>query len=270
MRRGARTGSDVFVVRISRDMFDLSGKVAIVTGGSRGIGKAICHGLATFGAAVVAAGISPGNEDTARQIREAGGRAVYVPCDVSRPDQCRNAVSQALATFGRLDILVNNAGTATVDPAEAVTEEEWDRVIGVNLKGLFFMSQAAARVMIERRTGGRIINIGSIFGTVGSEIGASVYHASKGGVMILTRALACEWAKYGILVNTIGPGFIRTEMTRSIEDDPELYRLIRDRHALKRFGVPEEIVGAVIFFASDASTFVTGQNLYIDGGYTVW
>lgn len=270
MRRGARTGSDVFVVRISRDMFDLSGKVAIVTGGSRGIGKAICHGLATFGAAVVAAGISPGNEDTARQIREAGGRAVYVPCDVSRPDQCRNAVSQALATFGRLDILVNNAGTATVDPAEAVTEEEWDRVIGVNLKGLFFMSQAAARVMIERRTGGRIINIGSIFGTVGSEIGASVYHASKGGVMILTRALACEWAKYGILVNTIGPGFIRTEKTRSIEDDPELYRLIRDRHALKRFGVPEEIVRAVIFFASDASTFVTGQNLYIDGGYTVW
>ncbi|MDI7249148.1 MAG: SDR family oxidoreductase, partial [Bacillota bacterium] len=187
-----------------------------------------------------------------------------------KPDQCRNAVAQAVATFGRLDILVNNAGTATVDPAEAVTEEEWDRVIGVNLRGLFFMSQAAARVMIERKTGGRIVNIGSIFGTVGSEIGASVYHASKGGVMILTRALACEWAKYGILVNTIGPGFIRTEMTRSIEEDPELYRLIRDRHALKRFGVPEEIVGAVIFFASDASTFVTGQNLYIDGGYTVW
>ena len=257
-------------MHVSRDMFDLTGKVALVTGGSRGIGKAICHGLATFGAAVAVTGISPGNEDTARQIREAGGRAQYIPCDVSSPEQCRNAVAQTLASFGGLDILVNNAGVATVDPAEAVTEEEWDRVIGVNLRGLFFMSQAVARVMIERKTGGRIINVGSIFGTVGSEIGASVYHASKGGVMILTRALACEWAKYGILVNTIGPGFIKTEMTKSIEEAPELYRLLRDRHALKRFGVPEEIVGAVIFFASDGSTFVTGQNLYIDGGYTVW
>lgn len=257
-------------MEISRNVFDLTGKVALVTGGSRGIGKAICHGLATFGAAVAVAGISPRNEDTAREIRQRGGKAVYIPCDVSSPQQSRVAVAKAVETFGQLNILVNNAGVATVDPAEQVTEEEWDRVLAVNLRGLFFMSQAAARAMIKQKTGGRIINIGSIFGTVGSEIGASVYHASKGGIVILTRALACEWAKYGILVNAIGPGFIKTEMTKSIEEAPELYRLLRDRHALKRFGAPEEVVGAVVFFASEASGFVTGQNLYVDGGYTVW
>lgn len=257
-------------MKIDRSLFDLTGKVAIVTGGSRGIGKAICHGLAAFGASVAIAGVSPGNEKTAAEIRDSGGKAVYIPCDVSKPEDSRRAVARTVEGFGRLDVLVNNAGVATVDPAERVTEEEWDRVLGVNLKGLFFMSQAAANAMITLKSGGRIINIGSIYGTVGSEIGASVYHASKGGVLILTRALACEWAKYGILVNTVGPGFIKTEMTKSIEETPELYRLLRDRHALKRFGEPEEVVGAVIFFASEASRFVTGQNLYVDGGYTVW
>jgi len=257
-------------VEIPRNLFSLDGKVAIVTGGSRGIGKAICLGLSAFGAAVAITGISPENEKTVEEITGHGGKAIFIPCDVSVPEESRQAVAGTVETFGKLDILVNNAGVASVDPAEKVSEEEWDRVIGVNLRGLFFMSQAAAQVMIKQGKGGRIINIGSIFGITGSEIGASVYHAAKGGVMILTRALACEWAKYGILVNTIGPGFIKTEMTRSIEESPELYKLLRDRHALKRFGVPEEIVGAVVFFASDASTFVTGQNLYVDGGYTAW
>lgn len=257
-------------MRIDKSMFDLTGKAAVVTGGSKGIGKAICRGLASFGASVAIAGVSPKNEDTAEEIRASGGSAIYVPCDVSVPAQSRRAVEKAEEAFGRLDILVNNAGVATVDPAEKVTEEEWDRVLGVNLRGAFFMSRAAAEAMIRRKTGGRIINIGSIFGTVGSTIGVSVYHASKGGVLILTRALACEWAKYGILVNTVGPGFIRTEMTRAIEQDPKTYESLVERHALKRFGEPEEIVGAVIFFASEASSFVTGQNLYVDGGYTVW
>lgn len=257
-------------MEITRNLFNLDGKVAIVTGGSRGIGKAICLGLSTFGASVAVTGVSPENQRTVQEITNRGRKAIFIPCDVSIPENSRRAVAKTVETFGKLDILVNNAGVATVDPAEKVTEEEWDRVIGVNLRGLFFMSQAAAQVMIKQGTGGRIINIGSIFGIAGSEIGASVYHAAKGGVMILTRALACEWAKYGILVNTIGPGFIKTEMTKPIQESPELYKLIKDRHALKRFGVPEEIVGAVVFFASDASTFVTGQNLYVDGGYTAW
>jgi NAD(P)-dependent dehydrogenase (short-subunit alcohol dehydrogenase family) len=242
----------------------------MVTGGSRGIGKAACLALAAFGASVAVTGVSDRNEATVEEIGKSGGKAVYIPCDVSEVRQSRAAVRKTLETFGRLDILVNNAGIDGVDPAESVTEEEWDRVMAVNLRGLFFMSQAAAKAMIEGKRGGRIINIGSIFGTVGSEIGASVYHATKGGVVILTRALACEWAKYGILVNAIGPGFIKTEMTKSIQEAPELYQLLKDRHALKRFGTPSEVAGAVVFFASEASSFVTGQNLYVDGGYTAW
>ena len=257
-------------LEVGPKLFDLSGKVAVVTGGSRGIGKAICIGLSRFGAKVAITGVSEKNQETADEINESGGQAVYIRCDVSNPRESQDAVRRTVETFGRLDILVNNAGVATVDPAESVSEKEWDRVMSVNLRGLFFMSQAAAKVMIAQKSGGRIINIGSIFGRVGSEIGASVYHASKGGVVTLTRALACEWAKYGILVNTIGPGFIKTEMTKGIQESPELYQTLRDRHALKRFGIPEEVVGAVIFFASEASSFVTGQNLYVDGGYTAW
>lgn len=255
---------------VYRRMFDLAGKTAIVTGGSRGIGKAACKSLAAFGAKVVVAGISDGNQATADEIGKEGGQAIFVRCDVSRVDQSRETVRQALSRFGSVDILVNNAGIAAVDPAEVVTEEEWDRVMAVNLRGLFFMSQAAAKAMIEAKRGGRIINIGSVFGRVGSEMGASVYHATKGAIVVLTRALACEWAKYGILVNAIGPGFIKTEMTRSIEEAPDLYRLLEERHALKRFGMPDEIAGAIIYFASEASGFVTGQNLYVDGGYTAW
>jgi NAD(P)-dependent dehydrogenase (short-subunit alcohol dehydrogenase family) len=251
-------------------MFDLSGRTAVVTGGSRGIGKAACLALAAFGANVVVTGVSDANQATVDEINKAGGKSVFVRCDVSKVTQSEAAVRKAVQTFGGIDTLVNNAGVAAVDPAEVVSQEEWDRVMSVNLRGLFFMSQAAAKAMIERKKGGRIINIGSIFGTVGSEMGASVYHASKGGIVVLTRALACEWAKYGILVNAIGPGFIRTEMTRSIEESPELYQLVKDRHALKRFGTPDEVAGAIIFFASDASRFVTGQNLYVDGGYTAW
>lgn len=251
-------------------IFDLSGKTAIVTGGSRGIGKAACLALAAFGANVAVTGVSAGNQATVDEIVKSGGKASYIHCDVSHPEDSEAAARKTVEAFGGLDVLVNNAGVAAIDPAETVTEAEWDRVMSVNLRGLFFMSQAAARVMIAAKKGGRIINIGSIFGAVGSEMGASVYHAAKGGIVVLTRALACEWAKYGILVNAIGPGFIKTEMTQTIEDSPELYRLLKDRHALKRFGTPDEVAGAIIYFASDASGFVTGQNLYVDGGYTAW
>jgi len=253
-----------------RKMFDLEGKTAIVTGGSRGIGRAASLALAAFGAKVTVADIVDATQGTALEIRKNGGEAMFVHCDVSKPEQSEECVRRTVEAFGGVDILVNNAGVGGVDPAENVTEEEWDRIMGVNLRGLFFMSQAAGRVMIKSGKGGRIINIGSIFGRVGSEMGATVYHASKGGIVVLTRALACEWAKYGILVNAIGPGFIKTEMTKGLEEAPELYHLLQERHALKRFGMPDEIAGAVVYFASDASKFVTGQNLYVDGGYTAW
>lgn len=256
---------------INRDLFDLTGKVALVTGGSRGIGRAICLGLATFGADVAVVARTPETgQDTARKVEDLGRRSVFVQADVANLAEVRRAADETVNRLGRLDILVNNAGIGVQDPAENVTPEEWDRVIGVNLKGLFFMSQAAAKVMIARGEGGRIINIASIFGIVGSELGASVYHASKGAVVNLTRALACEWAKYNILVNSIGPGFIVTDMTKAIQEMPALAELLEKRHALGRFGCPEEIVGATVFLASRASTFVTGENLFVDGGYTAW
>jgi len=256
---------------ITADLFDLTGKVAVVTGGSRGIGRAVCLGLATFGAdvAVVARDPVTGN-DTARKVREMGRKGIFVPADVGRVEDVRRAAREIVETLGRIDILVNNAGIGARSAAEAVTEEEWDTIIGVNLKGLFFFSQEAAKDMIARGEGGRIINVASIFGIVGSELGASVYHASKGAVVNLTRALACEWAKYNILVNSIGPGFIVTDMTKAIQEMPALAELLEKRHALGRFGCPEEIVGAVLFLAGRASTFVTGENLFVDGGYTAW
>ncbi|RJQ08220.1 MAG: glucose 1-dehydrogenase [Bacillota bacterium] len=257
--------------RISRDLFDLTGKVAIVTGGSRGIGRAICLGLATFGAdVVVLARDRVTGEDAAARVREKGTRSLFIQADVADIAETARAAERTRAEFGRLDILVNNAGIGAQEPAEKVTSAEWDAIIGVNLKGLFFMSQAAAKVMIDQGEGGRIINIASIFGIVGSELGASVYHASKGAVVNLTRALACEWAKYNILVNSIGPGFIVTDMTKAIQEMPVLAELLEKRHALGRFGCPEEIVGATVFLASRASTFVTGENLFVDGGYTAW
>jgi len=256
---------------IRPDLFDLDGKVAIVTGGSRGIGRAICLGLATFGAdvAVLARDETTG-QDTARRVGKLGRKAIFVRTDVSSVTDTRRAVEETVKRFGGLDILVNNAGVGVQAPAERVTPEEWDEVIGVNLRGLFFMSQAAAKVMIERGQGGRIINIASIFGIVGSELGASVYHASKGAVVNLTRALACEWAKYNILVNCIGPGFIVTDMIKALQEVPAVAEVLEKRHALGRFGCPEEIVGAVVFLAGRASTFVTGENLFVDGGYTAW
>ncbi len=257
-------------MEIDADLFRLDGKVALVTGGSRGIGKAICLGLATFGADVGILGISSATADTVREIERRGRRALFVPTDVSRIDEVRAGVAEVERVLGGIDILVNNAGVGVVTPAEAVTEEEWHQVMGVNLRGLFFTSQAVGQSMIRRGRGGRIINIASIFGIVGSELGASVYHASKGAVVNLTRALACEWAKHGILVNSIGPGFIVTDMTAAIHEQPRLEELLTRRHALGRFGRPEEIVGAVIFMASAASTFVTGENLFVDGGYTAW
>lgn len=257
-------------VKITRDLFNLDGKVAIVTGGSRGIGKAVAKGLAVFGADVAILGRSPKTEETVSEIRAIGRRSIFVPTDVGNVEQSRSGVRRVVEEFGTVDILVNNAGIATVEPAEEVTPDEWDAVMAVNLRGMFFMAQVVAQVLISQRKPGRIINIGSIFGIVGSEIGASVYHATKGGIVNLTRALACEWARYRILVNCIGPGFIVTDMTQGLREDPGLKHAIENRHALKRFGAPEEIVGAVVFLASDASTFVTGENLFVDGGYTAW
>lgn len=257
-------------ISINRDLFNLDGKVAIVTGGSRGIGKAAAKGLAVFGANVAILGRNPKTEETVSEIQAIGRKAIFIPTDIGDVAQSRAGVRRTVDEFGTVDILVNNAGIALMHPAEEISPEEWDSVMAVNLRGMFFAAQAVAQVLISQKKPGRIINIGSIFGIVGSEIGVSVYHATKGAIVNLTRALACEWARYGILVNCIGPGFIVTDMTQALREAPHLGEAIQNRHALKRFGKPEEIVGAVIFLASDASTFVTGENLFVDGGYTAW
>jgi NAD(P)-dependent dehydrogenase (short-subunit alcohol dehydrogenase family) len=269
------TGSQAFCDQpqfdINRNLFDLTGKVAVVTGGSRGIGASVCVGLATFGAdvAVLARDSVTGNE-IAQKVQALGTRGVFFSTDVGDISQCTRAIDRTVAELGRVDILVNNAGIGFTSAAEAVKPDEWEQVMAVNLRGLFFMSQAAAKQMIVQGEGGRIINVASIFGVVGSELGASVYHASKGAVVNLTRALACEWAKHNILVNSIGPGFIVTDMTAAIQQQPALADMLEHRHALGRFGCPEECVGAVVFLSSRASTFVTGENLFVDGGYTAW
>jgi 2-deoxy-D-gluconate 3-dehydrogenase len=257
-------------LEVTRNLFNLDGRVALVTGGSRGIGRAISLGLATFGADVAILGLSPKTEEVIDEIRRLGRRGLFVKGNVADVADSRRAVGQIAADLGKIDILVNNAGVGPTHPAAEVTPEEWDEVMGVNIRGLFFITQAVGKQMIKRGQGGRVINIGSIFGIVGSEIGASVYHAAKGSIVVLTRALACEWAKSGILVNSIGPGFITTDLTKELQTTPVLGDLIKNRHALGRFGRPEEIVGAVVLMAGDGATFITGQNLYVDGGYTAW
>lgn len=257
-------------MEVTRNLFNLDGRVALVTGGSRGIGRAISLGLAAFGADVAILGLSPKTEEVIDEISKLGARGLFIKGNVADIGESRRAVDRVVGELGKIDILINNAGVGTAHPAEQVTPDEWDEVMGVNVRGLFFITQAVGKHMIGRRQGGRVINIGSIFGIVGSEIGASVYHAAKGSIVVLTRALACEWAKYGILVNSIGPGFITTDMTKELQATPVLGDLIKNRHALGRFGRPEEIVGAAVLLAGDGATFITGQNLFVDGGYTAW
>ena len=180
-------------------------------------------------------------------------------------------IAQTVERFGTLDILVNNAGTAVVGPPETISLADWKRVVDVNLTGVFLCAREAAKAMIAAGRGGRIINIASILGAVASEpVPAAAYDATKGAVVNLTRDLAVHWAPKGILVNAIGPAYFPSEMTEGFLALPEMRREIERRTPLGRIGRPEELKGAVVFFASDASSYVTGQTLYVDGGWTAW
>jgi NAD(P)-dependent dehydrogenase (short-subunit alcohol dehydrogenase family) len=247
--------------------FSLRDKVAIVTGGSRGIGRAIALGFAKVGARVVIASRTPSAlDEVAREIESLGGRAVAVVADVSISKDVDHLVERALEAFGRIDILVNNAGISPIyKRAETVSEEEWDRIIEVNLKGVFLCCQAVGKVMIEQK-GGVIINMVS----VGAEVGLPrliAYCAAKGGVEQITKVLALEWAKHNIRVNAIGPAYVETDLTAGLRANPRLHAMIVEQTPLGRMAKPEEIVGAAIFLASDASSYVTGQTIYVDGGW---
>ena len=247
--------------------FSLAGQVAVVTGASRGIGHDLVVALASAGALVVAAVRSARDvDDLLGEVRTAGGSAVALEADLSDVDSIRRAVLRIVAETGRIDILVNNAGIGANRDALDVTESDWDSMMGVNLKGLFFVTQAVARPMIDRGYG-RIVSLSSQAGLVGIRRHA-VYSASKGGVNMLTRVLALEWAPHGITVNAIAPTFIRTPGTAERLDDPEFAADVLSRIPVGRFGTTADVAAAVLYLASPAAGLVTGTVLPLDGGWT--
>jgi NAD(P)-dependent dehydrogenase (short-subunit alcohol dehydrogenase family) len=253
------------------ELFDLSGRVAIVTGGGSGIGRQMATGLAEAGASLVLCARKPERcEEVAAELEQLGVRALGMRCDVREPAEVEAVVDRTKAELGSVDILVNNAGTSWGAPAEDYPLEGWQKVIDVNLTGVFLCSQAAGRVMIERQ-GGVIVNIASVAGLQGGPpeiMNTIAYNASKGGVIAFTRDLAVKWARHGIRVNAIAPGWFPSDMSGYVLDShgEELKRHI----PLGRFGGPHDLEGVVVFLASDASAYVTGHTLVVDGGESAW
>ena len=248
--------------------FRLDGRIALVTGAARGIGRAIALALADAGADVaVGVRVAGSADDLVETIQGLGRRSMSVPMDVADLSQIGPAVDAVVERFGRLDILVNNAGLGPANPAEVVEEADFDLTMAVNVKGLFFASQAAGRVMI-RQGEGRIINLSSQAGFVALPT-ESIYCASKAAVAHLTRCLAVEWGQHGITVNAVAPTFIRTDGTAADLEDPAFEADVRERIAgLHRIGEPVDVAGGVVFLASPAASLVTGTTLMIDGGWT--
>jgi NAD(P)-dependent dehydrogenase (short-subunit alcohol dehydrogenase family) len=249
--------------------FDVTGRVCLITGAGRGIGRELALAFAEAGAHVAAADLDgAAAQETAKEITGRGGRTLGIAMDVTRADSVAAGVAQVEAFgAGRLDVLVNNAGTNVLKPSDAITVDEWNRVFAVNVTGVFLCAQSAARVM-RRHGGGRIINVASIFGVVGPVLHAATpYAASKGAVVNMTRALAVEWARDGIRVNAVAPTYVRTDMTRARVDDADHRALMLERTPLRHILEPQDLVGALLFLASSASEFVTGHVLAVDAGW---
>jgi gluconate 5-dehydrogenase len=252
------------------DLFDLTGRVALVTGGSRGLGYEMAEGLAEAGAAVMLAArreqwLAPAVEE----FQARGFKCAGVLCDVARPDDVLMTVSRTIEAFGRLDILVNNAGVTWGQPAEELPLDKWKMVIDIDLTGAFLFAQAAGREMIRQQSG-RIINVASISGIVGTlpeGLHTSAYVAAKGGLIALTRELAAKWAMHNIRVNAIAPGFFPSRMTEKIIDQVEAS--IVAASPMRRVGREGELKGVAVFLAADASNYITGQTIVVDGGTTI-
>jgi len=254
-----------------KNLFDLSGKTAVVTGGSGGAGKAIAIGLALYGADVVVTARTLSTlEATADEVKKLGRKALPISCDVADPKSVDEMMSRTMKEFGKVDIMVTTAGIALRHPAEEMPVEDFQKVMGVNVKGTLLCCQAAAKEMIKRGEGGKIVTVGSIRGLQGHPAGYSAYGTSKGAVHLLTKQLATEWAKYQIHVNCIAPCIFWTPLTEPILSNEEMYKVFMQRIPLGRPAEPEDLVGAVVYLASDASAMVTGHILYIDGGTSAW
>jgi NAD(P)-dependent dehydrogenase (short-subunit alcohol dehydrogenase family) len=247
---------------------DLSGKVAIVTGGARGIGQACGRRLAADGASVLITDvIDDEGEAVAASIREDGDTAIFVHHDVSDEAQWIEVVERAKAEFGRVDVLVNNAGIGTFEDVEQETREGWDRMIAINQTGVW-LGMKHAGIAMKETGGGSIVNLSSIFGAVGG-FGASIaYHASKGAVRLMTKSAAIHWAKEGVRVNSVHPGFVDTSMLDQAKEDEQTMGAIVSMTPMGRLGRPEEVASMVAFLSSDEASYMTGSEVYVDGGWT--
>jgi sorbose reductase len=253
------------------DRFKLDGKTALVTGGGQGIGRGYAHALAEAGASVAIVDINP---DTARQvtegIRELGQQSISIVADVTVSADVKRMVDTVVEEWGKLDIAVNNAGRTIWSDTADMTEEDWDKVLDLNLKGVFLCAQAEARVMIPQKYG-RIINTASMSASIVNRPQAQAsYNASKAGVVHLTKSLAAEWAPHGIRVNCISPGYTLTALVNKIPEVAQHLPFWTELTPVGRLGQVEDLQGAIVFLASDASDFMTGHDLVIDGGYTIW
>jgi 2-deoxy-D-gluconate 3-dehydrogenase len=247
------------------DVFSLGGKVAIVTGCTRGLGQGMAVGLAEAGADIVGVGRSDLAESRTR-IEKIGRRFLGLEADLTETSVVERIVSSTVDVFGKIDILLNNAGTIRRADAIEFSEKDWDDVMNVNLKTLFFLSQAVAKQFMKQETGGKIINIASMLSFQGG-IRVPSYTASKSGVMGITRLMANEWAAHNINVNAIAPGYMATENTAPLRADPVRNKAILERIPAGRWGVPEDLKGIAVFLASDASNYVNGATIAVDGGW---
>lgn len=245
--------------------FDLTGKVAIVTGAGRGIGRAITIGLAASGATVVLAGRTAEQlQAVVAEIEANGGRALAIPTDLTDSARIEHLAAETVKTFGRVDILVNNAARSFLRGLMELREDGWDKVFNTNVKAVWLLSRAVARTMMEQKSG-RIINITTV-GAEKAELGMAAYGCSKAALKMLTRCMAREWAPFGVQVNAVGPGLTRTEFSQPIWSNPDIAKHVTSQLPMGRIAEPEEIVPAVLFLASDGASYMTGETIYVDGG----